>query len=103
MPQYPLNQPVGLPIYKYISTQTTTVVKASAGLLDRVLFWGGANGAVITAYDNATTGSGTIVFQCTLGAALNAPIAAIVCDALFVNGLTIVTSTANPSRTVIAK
>lgn len=102
MPQYPYNQPLGL-AYKYIGTQTTTVVKASAGYLDRLVFWSGTSGAVITLYDNASAASGTIIAQITLAAGITVPAPAEICNILFLNGLTISTATQNAAFTVVYK
>lgn len=102
MPQTPYNQPVGLN-YKFISTTTTTVVKASAGYFDRILFTGGTSGAVITLYDNATAASGTIITQITLGANITQPLPAEIYNVLFQNGLTILTATQTSAFTVVFK
>lgn len=87
--------------YKHIATQTTTVVKANAGVLHGVYINAGTSGAVITLYDNATAASGAVIAIITLGAGITTPAAKILSDINFVNGLTILTATQNADLTVL--
>jgi hypothetical protein len=100
VPQTPYNQPVGLS-YKNISTQTTTVVKASAGYLDRIILNGFTAGAVVTLYDNASAASGTTIAAWTVASGDAAPASAIIYNVKFANGLTILTATQNCNITVV--
>jgi hypothetical protein len=102
MTQYPYNQPVGLS-YKHISTQTTTVVKAVAGYLDRIVINSFTTGAVVTLYDNASAASGTVIASWIIGSGVNAPAPAIIYNLVFVNGLTIATTTQTCDITVMFK
>lgn len=78
--------------YGRITTQTTTVVKSGSGELYGIVLETPVASAVVTVYDN-TAGSGTVIFACTLPAALlnDGPIS-IQRWASFGTGLTIVTS-----------
>ncbi len=55
--------------YTHITTATTTVVKASAGFLHKIIWNKGVATGVTTVYDN-TSAAGTVVAIRTLGAAL---------------------------------
>lgn len=76
-----------------ITTQTTTVVKATAGYLRHITFTATANG-VITIYNN-TAASGEIIRTITSPATLLASHEFIPFNCSFSVGLTIVTATAN--------
>lgn len=100
MPQTPYSATPGHS-YVNISTQTTTVVKANAGILRAISFNSATSGAVITIYDNASAASGTKIATMTLGAAITTPQQPVLRDVKFANGLTILTATQNADFTVI--
>lgn len=80
--------------YSYIPAgQATTVIKASAGVLHSITFWGAATATnTTTFYDNAS-GAGTII-ALPAATAVTAPVT-VVLDVAFTNGLTVITATAN--------
>jgi hypothetical protein len=90
MPQTPKNQPVGLK-FAHISGAATTVVKASPGLLSRIVVNSAAIGATITVFDN-TAGSGSaVVVVPALAAAVGTPVSAEY-DLRTTTGITVVTT-----------
>lgn len=86
--------------YANITTQTTTVVKGAAGLLNSIIINKPLASGVIAIYDN-TAGSGTLIGTITLPATLlqDGPKTAVY-NAVFSTGLTIVTSGATQDITV---
>lgn len=74
--------------YNYISTATTTVVKASPGVLHTITVNGGTAGTIIVYDDPAVAGTIIASFSST-----NA-LATYILDAIFNTGLTIITSAA---------
>ena len=97
MPQYAANTAVGL-AYSAISTLTTTTVKPVAGLLGSIVVNSATAGATIAIYDgNASTG--TLIAQFVLG---TVTVPTVVQYGLtFQNALTVVTSVAAVSLTVV--
>ena len=97
----PASASVPLPVqasynYTNITTDATTVVKASAGVLHSICVGTSAATETITVYDN-TAGSGTKISTVTLYASTNP---CLVYDVGFATGLTIVTATAAGDLTV---
>lgn len=86
--------------YTPITTDTTTVVKSSRGVLHSVVINTPVASSVITLYDN-TVGSGTKIGTITLPATLltEGPYYALY-DVVFTTGLTIVTATGASDITV---
>lgn len=83
------NEVVEFPyVYNYIATATTTVVKATPGVLHTITVTGGTAGTIIV-YDDAAQ-AGTILASFTSTNALRS----YIFDAVFTNGLTIITSAA---------
>ncbi len=87
--------------YTNITTQTTTVVKSGRGKLERIVINTPLANGVITIYDN-TAAVGTKIGTITLPASLTSsgPMVAEY-EARFLNGLTVVTGTANVDITVV--
>lgn len=85
--------------YKYlnITTDATTVVKASPGILHTICINTPAATETLTLYDNATAGTGTKLGTITSFASTNPCFAY---DIAFTNGLTIVSATAAGDITV---
>jgi hypothetical protein len=80
--------------YTHITTATTTVVKASAGFLHKIIWNKSVATGVTTVYDN-TAGSGTVVAIRTVGAALlNDPPCTGEYNVSMATGITIVTDEA---------
>jgi hypothetical protein len=80
--------------YTHITTATTTVVKAAAGFLHKIIWNKGVANGVTTVYDN-TSAAGTVVAIRTLGAALlNDPPISAEYNVVMTTGITIVTSAA---------
>jgi hypothetical protein len=82
--------------YAHITTDTTTTLKSTSGMLHRVCINTPAATGTVTIYDN-TAGSGTVIGVITSFAS------SVVCtdyDVNFWTGLTIVTATAAPDITV---
>lgn len=75
--------------YTYISTAATTVCRSIKGRLHTMVVQGGSAGTII-GYDNASAGSGTVVFSLDSTNAL----ANYRFDCELINGLTVVTSAA---------
>ena len=82
--------------YANITTNTTTLLKRTAGRLYRVII--GNPAGTVTIYDN-TTNSAPIIGTLTLGA--SQPVNSIEFDAHFSTGLTIVTSSNSVNITVV--
>ena len=81
--------------YAHIATQATTILKSASGTLHTITVNSAANNtATVTVYDN-TAGSGTII-----AAIVTTQITTLTFDVGFANGLTIVTSVANPDITI---
>jgi hypothetical protein len=96
MPQYAANTVVGL-AYSAISTLTTTTVKPVAGLLGSIVVNSATTGAMVNIYDG--TASGTLIASFVLG---NVTTPTVVQYGLtFQNALTVVTSVAAVSLTVV--
>ena len=93
MPQTPYAAPVGFS-YAHISSATTTEVKATSGVLGRVII-NSASAGTITLYDN-TAASGTVIGVITISTPITVPTAVIYSDfgyaVTFKTALTIVTS-----------
>lgn len=89
----------GRPRSTFISTASTTILKTEPGTLHRIVVTrdGSLGNNTLTIYDS-TTGSGTIMFQLTLG---SATVSILEFDVDFNNGLTIVSSSGNYSFTVV--
>lgn len=81
-----------------IKTATTTVVKASAGILHSITLNTPVASAVIAVYDNAS-GAGTTIATITFAAALTGGPDTLIYDTAFTNGLTVIT-TGTPDITV---
>ncbi|MDP3851969.1 MAG: hypothetical protein Q8Q59_15815 [Luteolibacter sp.] len=73
--------------YANVTTATTTVVKASAGVLERIVINTLGAGSTITLYDNASAASGTKI--ATLTSAIQN---SITYNVAFANGLVAVTA-----------
>ena len=98
MAQTPYQQQAGNS-YKHISTQTTTVVKATGGVLRKVMVNSATNGAAVTFYDNASAASGTVIAIYGLGS-ITTPQTAVEYNLTFTNGLTVLTATQNADITI---
>ena len=97
MPQYAANTQVAS-TYSAISTLTTTMVKPVAGLLSSIVINSATAGATVAIYDgNAATGA--LIAQFVLGNVTSPT--AVPYGLTFQNSLTIVTSAAAVSMTVI--
>lgn len=83
--------------YKNITTDTTTVVKASAGVLHTITFNNPVATETVTLYDN-TAASGTKIGTITVPASPQPQ--TLMFDVAFTIGLTIVTATAASDITV---
>lgn len=81
--------------YKHITTDTTTVVKSSGGLLGSICVNTTASTETITIYDN-TAASGTVIGVITLGS----NVGCFINNTVFGKGLTIVTAVAAGDLTV---
>lgn len=92
--------PAGFTYKQIAAGQTTTVVKASAGVLHTITLNGAATATnVTTVYDNAS-GSGTVI---AIPAATTATVpTTLTYDVAFLLGLTIITTTANGANMTIA-
>ena len=103
MPDITRQEPISWNYLNITAGQTTTVVKASPGILHAIIFNSAATVTNTTnIYDNAS-GSGTIISTPNAVAATVLPIV-ITFDAFFTLGLTIITATANgPNMTVLYK
>ncbi len=88
MAQQPLNMIVGF-AYKHVTTGTN-VLKASPGMLDRIVVNSVGSSATLTIYDN-TAGSGAVIGIPSFTTALVAPLV-IIYDAIATIGLTVVVS-----------
>lgn len=82
-----------------LAAPTTTVVKGSAGFLNKIIINKATALGVITIYDN-TAASGTLIGTITMPATLLANQIVLNFDIAFTTGLTIVTSTAAQDITV---
>lgn len=84
--------------FKNITTQATTVVSATPGILHTITFNNPTATTVITVYDNASAASGTKIGTITIPTSPQ-PVT-LKYDVAFANGLTILTGTANSDITV---
>lgn len=102
MPTY---QPLGasLPAYnaKYIATQTTLILKTTAGVLHSITLNTPVASGVISVYDDVSAVAANLIAVITLPGTLlnNGPLTALY-DATLTRGLTVVTSGANAVWTV---
>lgn len=77
--------------YTHITTAATTVVKATNGVLHTITINTPVASGVINLYDNAST-SGTVIGVITLPSTLIEGPITLTYDALFLNGLTIIST-----------
>lgn len=83
-----------------INSTATTVVKTGAGLLHALIIGTPVASSVITIFDN-TAASGTVLLKITLPATLlNQGPMAVIIDAIFATGLTVLTATGASDLTV---
>ena len=87
------------PLYKNITTQTTTLVKTGMGVLHSIVVNKAVASGVITIYDNTSAGS-PIIATITMPGTLHADQIVLKYDCAFTTGLTIVTSGAAQDITV---
>jgi hypothetical protein len=80
--------------FAHISTATTTVVKASPGVLDKIQVNTVGSASTITIYDNASAGSGTVI-----ASGVGTSLVTFNYNVATANGITIVT-TGTPDITV---
>ena len=91
------NGAAGIWNYTNINSQATTVVKSSSGILHCLIINTPTATTTVTMYDN-TAASGTKIGTLTI--ASGQPALSLEYDIEFLNGLTIVTGTANSDITV---
>ena len=87
--------------YTNIATATTTVVKASPGVLVRIIINLHIASNAITLYDN-TAGSGTKIGTITPATIVSNPPIAVQYDLSFATGLTIVTAGSSRSTRLVS-
>lgn len=93
---------MGLAISSGILTVGTTVITTGKAILSGVMVVSDStNAATVTVYDNATTGSGTVLAKCTATTTTGANSIAFVTPVRADNGITVVvTGTGNPQAIV---
>jgi hypothetical protein len=95
-----LNNSIGAKFLN-IAAAATTVVKASPGILHRIVVNTALANGTITIYDNASAASGTKLGTLTVPAAVLLNHFVLEFGCAFANGLTIVGGTANIDFTVV--